>query len=94
MTVKIEVELKEVLGKIDTKLDSIQKDITELKIGQAELKSSNIELKTGQKTLVDDVSTLKQDVADLKGTKSLIVPIVVAVTTSLVTLLIRSIPLS
>lgn len=36
--------------------------------------------------------TLLKDVADLKGAKSLIIPIIVAVTTSLLTLLIRAIP--
>jgi hypothetical protein len=40
---------------------------------------------TEQKTLI-------KDIADLKGAKSLIIPIIVAVTTSLITLLIRAIP--
>ena len=35
---------------------------------------------------------LIKDIADLKGAKSLIIPIIVAVTTSLITLLIRAIP--
>jgi len=35
---------------------------------------------------------LIQDVSDLKGVKSLIIPVVVAVLTSILTLLVRSIP--
>ena len=45
------------------------------------------EIKSTQKTLNHDVS-------DLKGVKSLIIPIVVAVTTSILTLVIRTIPFS
>lgn len=101
MSITIEVELKEILGKIDQKLDGIQKDITELNIGQAELRGGQSELRSNfsalessQKTMAADIVTLKQDVTDLKGAKSLIIPIIVAVTTSVLTLLIRSIPLA
>jgi predicted nuclease with TOPRIM domain len=37
MSVQIETDLKEILGKIDSKLDNLQKDVTELKIGQTRL---------------------------------------------------------
>ena len=50
-----------------------------------ETKESIKELKTAQETLAADV-------ADLKGVKSLIIPIVVAVTTAILTLVARSIP--
>lgn len=43
MSVTIEQDLKEILGKLDQKLDGIQKDIVDLKIGQTEIKG---ELKT------------------------------------------------
>jgi chromosome segregation ATPase len=43
MSVTIEQDLKEILGKIDQKLDGLQKDIVELKIGQTEIKG---EIKT------------------------------------------------
>ncbi len=42
-------------------------------------------IETEQKTLI-------KAIADLKGVKSLIIPILVAVTTSLIILLIRAIP--
>lgn len=38
MSVTIEQDLKEILAKIDQKLDSLQKDIVELKVGQTEIK--------------------------------------------------------
>lgn len=38
MTVSIETDLKKILTNIDRKLDAIQKDVTDLKIGQVELK--------------------------------------------------------
>ena len=37
MSVTIESDLKEILNKIDQKLDNISKDITDLKVGQARL---------------------------------------------------------
>jgi len=43
------------------------------------------ELKDTQKTLVEDVNSLK-------GVKSFIIPLIVAVTTTILTLLVRSIP--
>lgn len=43
MSVTIEQDLKDILGKIDQKLDGLQKDIVELKIGQTEIKG---EIKT------------------------------------------------
>lgn len=38
MSVTIEQDLKEILGKIDQKLEGIQKDVVDLKIGQTEIK--------------------------------------------------------
>ena len=43
MSVTIEQDLKEILSKIDHKLDGLQKDIVDLKIGQTEIKG---EIKT------------------------------------------------
>lgn len=43
MSVTIEQDLKEILSKIDQKLDSLQKDIVDLKVGQTEIKG---EIKT------------------------------------------------
>ncbi|MDJ0731074.1 MAG: hemolysin XhlA family protein [Crocosphaera sp.] len=51
--IQLTTDLSEVLGQINQKLDNLQKDVTELKIGQTRLES--------------DVSTLKEDVKELKG---------------------------
>ncbi|MDJ0662379.1 MAG: hemolysin XhlA family protein [Crocosphaera sp.] len=51
--IQVTTDLSELLGKINDKLDNLQKDVTELKIGQARLES--------------DVSTLREDVKELKG---------------------------
>jgi predicted nuclease with TOPRIM domain len=48
MTVSIDQDLKEILNKLDQKIDNIQKDITELKIGQTRLEA---ELKGEMKAL-------------------------------------------
>ena len=109
-TIEIEIAeiLKEIQTDQKTMLKEIQSDrqiildeIANLKLGQSKIegrigrleeKVKNIdetvkEVKNTQKTLVSDV-------ADLKGAKSLIIPIVVAVTASILTLVIRAIPIN
>ena len=84
--------LEIILTNITEKLDSLQKDFTDLKVDMAEVKT---ELKIIDRRLEKVEGTqdaLIQDVSDLKGTKSLIIPVVVAVLTSILTLLVRSIP--
>lgn len=43
MSVTLEQDLKEILAKIDQKLNSLQKDIADLKVGKSEIKG---EIKT------------------------------------------------
>ena len=100
--IQVESDLKEILNKLDGKLDNLQKDVTDvnLRLTKVETKidegvtpkldSMNEEIKEIKMTQ----KTLTSDVADLKGAKSLIIPVVVAVTTSILTLVIRSIPIS
>ncbi|MEM8721649.1 MAG: shikimate dehydrogenase [Cyanobacteria bacterium P01_G01_bin.39] len=97
----IETDLGQVLGQINQKLDNLSTDANDLKIGQARLeeKVSNLsrettEIKSSIKEITDTQKTLTADIADLKGSKSLIVPIVVAVITSILTLLVRAIPIN
>jgi len=90
--VTITYSLETVLTRIEGKLDSLQKDVTDLKVDMAEVKT---ELKIIDRRLEKVEGTqdaLIQDVSDLKGAKSLIIPVVVAVLTSILTLLVRSIP--
>ena len=99
MPTMIETDLKEVLDRIDKRLNSIESDLTTIKVDVATVKTTVNSLETRMDKLdnrLDKIDTeqktLIKDIADLKGAKSLIIPIIVAVTTSLITLLILAIP--
>ncbi len=71
--IQIESDLKEILNKIDGKLDHLQKDVTELKVGQAEIKGDiqklDAEVKGDIKRLDSDISTIKEDIKEIKGSQ-------------------------
>ena len=74
--IKVTTDLSEVLGQINQKLDNLQKDVTDLKVGQARLEGN--------------VSTLKEDVKDLKGsTKAQIWALIGILGTALIGTVIR-----
>ncbi len=85
-------EIKQSIKEVNQKLDTLQKDVTDLKIGQAALTEKVGGIGKRLEKVENEQGTLVKDMSDLKGAKSLIIPIVVAVTTSLVTLLIRTLP--
>ncbi|MEA5509258.1 hypothetical protein VB715_05720 [Crocosphaera sp. UHCC 0190] len=97
--IQVTTDLGQVLGQINQKLDKIDARLNNLEVGQARLEEK-VESIDKQLTMIDktidkielEQKTLTTDIADLKGAKSLIIPIVVAVLTSLMTLLIRAIP--
>jgi predicted nuclease with TOPRIM domain len=60
--IQIETDLKEILNKLDGKLDNLQKDLTELKVGQVEVKGDI-------KRLDSNISTLKEDIKEIKGSQ-------------------------
>jgi prefoldin subunit 5 len=89
--------------KIDAKFETLQKEVSEFRTEtKVSLESVRGDIKVldekvdGMDKRLEKVETSQlsvvKDIADLKGAKSLIIPIIVAVTTSLLTLLIRSIP--
>ena len=99
MATTIETDLKEILGefkqeftKINQRLDRMETDLTTIKIDVATVKTTVNSLENRLDKIEIEQKTLIKDMADLKGAKSLIIPISVAVTTSLITLLIRAIP--
>jgi archaellum component FlaC len=102
MSINVESDLKEILNKLEQKLDNLRSDVSGLRqqdIPTINVKLENLSTRMSQvEKTVDKVSTnqetIQKDVSDLKGTKSLIIPIVVAVTTSILTLVIRAIPIS
>lgn len=95
----VKQEIKDVNTKLDNvqkdvniKLDKLQKEVTDVKVGQATL----TEKVSGMDKRLEKVET-EQDImvkaiSDLQGFRSLIVPIVVAVATALLTLLFRLVP--
>jgi prefoldin subunit 5 len=91
------------LDRIDAKFETLQKEVSEFRTEtKVSLESVRGDIKVldekvdGMDKRLEKVETSQlsvvKDIADLKGAKSLIIPIIVAVTTSLLTLLIRSIP--
>ena len=88
----IQTDLAEILKDIKQSLNSIDSRLNHLEVGQARLEEK---FEAQEKTLTEVKDTQKglvKDVSDLKGAKSLIIPLIVAVATSLVTLLIRAVP--
>ena len=61
-SIQIETDLKEILNKLDGKLENLQKDVTELKVGQTEVKGDI-------KRLDSNISTLKEDIKEIKGSQ-------------------------
>lgn len=90
----VEIDLGEALNQINSKLDKIDSDISDLKIGQVRVETKLDSMASRLTKVESSQETLVADIADLKGAKSLIVPIIVAVTVSLLTLVIRAIPIA
>lgn len=101
MSVQIESDLKEILtrfeqrfDKIDEKLDRLKDNVTDINLRLTKVETKLDAATEDIKEIKSTQKTLNTDVSDLKGVKSLIIPIIVAVTTSILTLVIRTIPLS
>ena len=85
MSINIESDLKEILNKLEQKLENLQSDVSGLRqqdIPNINIKLENLSTRMSQvEKTVDKVSTkqetIQKDVSDLKGAKSLIIPIVV-----------------
>ena len=95
--------IADILKRIEDKIDNNQKEIkqefdkinerlTNLEVGQAQLteKVNGIDKRLEKVESTQDI--LVKEVSDLKGVKSLIIPILVAVTTAFLTLIARLIP--
>ncbi len=100
---KIEIDLAEILTSINNKIDKYQDEnrqefksigvrLNKLEVSQAQLVTQIDNIEKEVKEIKDTQKTLSVDVSSLKGAKSLIVPIIVAVTTSILTLILRTIP--
>lgn len=81
---------------VDQKFDSLQRDVNDLKVEVTEIKGDiktlDQKVETMDKRLKkveDSYAILVKDIADLKGFKSLIIPMVVAFLSAVVTLGLR-----
>ena len=88
-------------ARLEEKFNNLERDHNEFKESTRKnfgdlkelIEKNNNDLKESIKEFKNTQETLAADVADLKGAKSLIIPIVVAVTTAILTLVARTIPL-
>jgi septation ring formation regulator EzrA len=88
----IQTDLAEILKDIKQSLNSIDRRLNHLEVGQAKIEEK-LEAQERMLTEVKDTQKgLVKDVSDLKGAKSLIIPLIVAFATSLITLIIRAVP--
>jgi peptidoglycan hydrolase CwlO-like protein len=88
--------LESVLTRIESKIDSLQRDVNDLKVEITEIRgdiktlSEKVDGMDKRLEKVEDSYTiLVKDIADLKGFKSLIIPMVVAFLSAVVTLGLR-----
>ncbi len=93
MSLTIETDLKDILNKLDGKMDRMQDSITDLKLGQSELKGKVDSLEKTVDRIQKDVDILKTDVAGLTGIKGLLIPLSVAVTVSAISFALTHIKL-
>lgn len=101
MSVQIESDLKEILTRFEQRFDKLDQKLDKLSENATDINLRLTKVETKLDAAIEDIreikstqKTLSTDVSDLKGAKSLIMPIVVAVTTSILTLIIRTIPIS
>jgi len=94
MSVQIESDLKEILIRFEQKLDKLSENTNDINLRLTKVETKLDAATEDIKEIKSTQKTLSSDVSDLKGVKSLIIPIVVAVTTSILTLVIRTIPIS
>ena len=73
MSIQVESDLKEILNKLDGKLDNLQKDVTDINLRltkvETRLDSDLLTIKNDIKEIKTTQKTLTSDVADLKGSK-------------------------
>ena len=101
MSVQIESDLKEILTRFEQRFDKLDLKLDKLNDNTTDINLRLTKVETKLDAATEDIREIKStqkslgtDVSDLKGAKSLIIPIVVAVTTSILTLIIRTIPIS
>jgi archaellum component FlaC len=85
-------EIKDSIKEVNQKLGRIDERLTKIEIGQAKLTEKVEGMDKRLEKVESEQSGLVKDLSDLKGVKSLIIPITVAVITSVLTVFLRSLP--
>lgn len=101
MGVQMESDLKDILTRFEQRFDKLDQKLDKLNDNTTDINLRLTKVETKLDVATEDIKELKStqkvlstDVSDLRGAKSLIIPIVVAVTTSILTLIIRTIPIA
>ncbi len=89
---RIEDKLDSNHKEVNQKFDKINERLTNLEVGQAKLTEKVNGIDQRLEKVESNQDILVKEVSDLKGAKSLIIPIIVAVTTAFLTLIARLIP--
>ena len=89
---RIEDKLDSNHKEVNQKFDKINERLTNLEVGQAKLTEKVNGTDKRLEKVENNQEILVKEVSDLKGAKSLIIPIIVAVTTAFLTLIARLIP--
>jgi chromosome segregation ATPase len=85
-------EVNEKFKEVNQKLEAIGKDLTDVKVSVATLTEKVGGMDKRLSKVESEQATMVKAISDLQGFRSLIVPIVVAVSTALLTLLGRLVP--
>ncbi|MEA5533165.1 shikimate dehydrogenase [Crocosphaera sp. XPORK-15E] len=85
-------ETNEKFKEVNQKLDKINERLTNLEVGQATLTEKVGGMDKRLEKVENEQATMVKAISDLQGFRSLIVPVVVAVATALLTLLFRLVP--
>ena len=91
---KLDLKIDKINDNLDSKIDKLNDNTTDINLRLTKVETMLDVATEDIKEIKSTQKTLSSDVSDLKGSKSLIIPIVVAVTTSILTLIIRTIPIS
>ncbi len=89
---RIEDKLDSNHKEVNQKFDKINERLTHLEVGQAKLTEKVNGIDKRLEKVENTQEILVKEVSDLKGVKSLIIPIIVAVTTAFLTLIARLVP--
>ncbi len=84
--------IAEVLTRIESKIDKMDEKVNTIEVKLATIETEARNLKEDVRDIKTVQNTLVTEVSDLKGVKSLVIPIVVAIATALLTLLFRVFP--